>query len=495
MMTKEQFTDILLTLANRDAFGAASLGYLPHMLYAKWLLDNKEYEDDIYIGSFGTYCRNLGDVKYLVPAPNELDIPFREERLAPFGQKDDLEGIFHNLSDEMAVMQYRNLCSKFEEVKAQITKVLMSLDLSEKNIARKDIAAGFDAYLEEMIAAGGADISLDPSVSEKVIAQITKENWLDDLSEYICDHIYDPFCKFGTLYKTLPKIKVKDLTDGVIKSESPLYQEIAHIRLGFHGVTNDMGHDSPISSPRLTPNGELYRYELVISDISGISSEKISSAFQLDIHKRYQTFYPNAETLNQDTAMFTILGSLSGIGHAAIITGNCRGIRPTPMFHNLDSGMVKSFLVHDILEAIIDVPVRDTGATRGPMRRRVGELSQRSTKRIYIFGGAKPAERKNKVLFIDATSMTNDQQIIDTVAACYREYTEIPGISAIVPLEKILVSPRPELYPSAYTTVLEEPKPEDTSVLLRDIKRLEDRRIALNKDIVSLVESLTKKTP
>ncbi|HJJ55186.1 MAG TPA: hypothetical protein O0X50_03770, partial [Methanocorpusculum sp.] len=139
----------------------------------------------------------------------------------------------------------------------------------------------------------------------------------------------------------------------------------------------------------------------------------------------------------------------------------------------------------------IDVSVREP--EKAVQRRHGRFLGRPCVRRIYIFTAEKSGDRKGTIQFISVRADNEGRSLVETVASAYRTFASIPGISAIVPLSKVLENPRQLLNPAAHTAVFEEPKAPDTASLIRDLRRLEERRIALTKDIADLAQSLSKR--
>jgi len=121
---------------------------------------------------------------------------------------------------------------------------------------------------------------------------------------------------------------------------------------------------------------------------------------------------------------------------------------------------------------------------------------------IIVFNKNKPPERKGKILFINASNeykphpeirrlnILGDDNI-NKITKTYREFTEVPGFSKIVPIEEVRKYDY-NLNVTLYVTPLGEEEIIDLVSEWEELERIEQERQELMNKINHIMSEITK---
>ncbi|MCQ2377333.1 MAG: hypothetical protein MJ006_04960, partial [Methanocorpusculum sp.] len=361
------------------------------------------------------------------------------------------------------------------------------LNLSVAAVPREEAARGFDLYLHHVLT--GRDgyrfgFSESPGIAERIAAGIA-----EPLSPY---SLYDPFCKFGTLLSCIDAAKKTGC------DENRVYTSVAEIRAILADKTDTtILPENHLKAPLTDEHGCLRQFGHVVSDLTGIDSDKETALFQTDVHKRFQTYCPELSRLSPSAAFCHAIAS-AGSGKCILI-GNAGGnFRGPGILDDVSSEGITSLLSQDLPEVVIDVAVSEEKQAPGEFPMRPGR--GREIRRIYVFNGSKAPERRGKILFINATDVPASA-VVSRVLSCVETFEEVPGFSAVVSCADILAAESGRILrrqgetvfsPKQYTACIARPKETEISHILRDIKRLEEQRVSLMKNIEEIAASLAE---
>ena len=479
MMNAEDIAGILNNLS--DITCAGSLGYLPQMFFAKWCLDNlglPENDPVVDDDQYQLFLRGIRNEKR-----NNLNL-FAGVlcNLVP-------EVLFDEAPRELSSAESQMKQRLEESILKQTENTLLSLDLSRAAVPRKEVARGFDLYLHHVLTGRGGSrfgFSEKPGVAERIAAGIAKS-----LPAYSYS-VYDPFCKFGTLLSCI------DSPEKIASDENPVYASIARIRAALAGKTDTkILIENHLKAPLTDEHGCLRQLGQVVSDLTGIDSDKETALFQTDVHKRFQTYCPELSSLSPVAAFCHAIAS-AGLGNCILI-GNAGGnFRGPGILDGISPEGITSLLSRDLPEVVIDVAVSEEKPVTGESPMRPGR--GREIRRIYVFNGSKAPERRGKILFINATDVPASA-VVSRVLSCVESFEEVPGFSAVVSCADILAAMGRRMFripgdvlfsPKQYTACIAKPKETEISHILRDIKRLEEQRVSLMKNIEEIAESLAE---
>ena len=462
MMKKEDVFETLTALSG--IYGAGSFGYLPRLFAAKWLVDNPSSKEFLDLKE---KCPNISvsdDLKHIAC----MFFPYAP--LAVYSRDTSHDNVPLLWFDDS--VSYEDA----EKIISYTCKALSSLNLSEANVSRKDILDGFDMYLESCLDEARIDVSVHPGVLERIVAGIAADG-------VKVSHVYDPFCRFGTL---LSAVSAEHKTAG---DELLLYSAVAMVRSLFAGSAIDVLEKGSIEDPPLSDMGTLKQFPLVVSDLSGVFSGKKSSVYQMDIHKRFSALSEGSDRLMASAAFCHAFASTGLGGRCIVVADNDRYSPGHDIFRNMSFSGAAEFVLEDYLEAVIDVAVPPRFSVSSSRRYR--DLVD--SRKIYVFSRRKDAARCGKVLFVNAAESAADDEVASKVVSCVKGFTEIPGFSKVVDSKDVIGRHELKLDAVQFTAVLEAPKSEDLCRIVRDLKRLEGERVSLMKDIEAVSAELSVK--
>jgi len=160
------------------------------------------------------------------------------------------------------------------------------------------------------------------------------------------------------------------------------------------------------------------------------------------------------------------------------------------LFRGGKEGEIRSKLVNeDLVEAVILLPEKLFYNTQAPGA-------------ILVFNKSKPQERRGKILFINASNEYKPhpevkklnilgEDNIDKITKAYREFTEIPGFSRIVPIEEVRKYDY-NLNVTLYVTPIGEEESIDLVSEWEELKRIEQERQELMNKVNHIMNEITK---
>jgi len=143
----------------------------------------------------------------------------------------------------------------------------------------------------------------------------------------------------------------------------------------------------------------------------------------------------------------------------------------------------------DLVEAVILLPEKLFYNTQAPGA-------------ILVLNKSKPQERRGKILFINASNEYKQhpevkklnilgEDNIDKITKAYREFTEIPGFSRIVPIEEVRKYDY-NLNVTLYVTPMGEEESIDLVSEWEELKRIEQERQELMNKVNHIMNEITK---
>ena len=465
MMTKEDVFETLTWLSG--TYGAGSFGYLPHLFAAKWLVDNRSSKEFQHFA----------------------------ERFAHFAECEDLERIacdvfrtrfIHVVSYDVSTglepftaLDESVSCEDLKKIIAYTCEALSALDFSEANVSRETLLEGFDMFLESCLDEAHLDIPVYPGPAEQIIAGISSGNGR------LVSSAYNPFCRFGALISAV-SAEHKEADD-----EWCVYSAVTFVRSLLAGSCfGEVFLGPSIEEPRLSEDGSLKTFDLVVSDLSGASFYGTSSVYQMDVHERFKKLCPDMEQLTVSTAFCHAFASTASGGRCIVMCDSGRDGYSYGVFGTMSHSGASGLVLDDFLEAVIDVAVPSRFSKHVS-----GQIDGCILKRkMYVFSKGKDAARRGKVLFVNAGKSAADEEVVSKVVSCVTGFSEIPGFSKVVDnkdiirnrvVDEVVVLGWVEIMIDAawFTAVLEAPKSEDLCRIVRDLKQSEDERVSLMKDI------------
>ena len=443
-LTADDLKSTLITLANIPAQREASLGYLPAILFTKWAADKADepgFLDRLAITEKPVYKTDENPKELVSQALRDpTTYPATLEELG--AGIDDIRDVHHH----------------FEVLKHTI-RTLSLFKIGD--MADEEVLKAFDAYLTKMMKLARTGAYCFQPYAAEIIGRLAGK-----VSE-----AYDPFCKTGDLLCAV------DADTRIGSEPNPAVRTIAEVRSRFCGKRIDTAED-PISSPLTNADGTLKTFPLVVANIDhlmGSRHREKNPAVSMDVHGRF-TLSPT-EWMDDAVMLLHALATTADTGRCfilspAMLQGGFRSLRPAA---------AAQLHANDWLEAVIRIP-----GSKNLLHSPTG-ISR--DLQLHLFNKNKDAERKGKILFIDAGDTASEEEI-DKICKTVAGYKEIPGYAKIVPLEEIIKSRPCDLNPKCWTTILEQRKAFDKEAVRKEIIQLEGKRLAVLTEILDILEEL-----
>ena len=202
---------------------------------------------------------------------------------------------------------------------------------------------------------------------------------------------------------------------------------ICKMNMLLHGLPDaDIRKGDTIRDPKLLQDGELRLFDRVIANPPFSLDEWGREIAERDPHGRFRFGIPPKTK-----------GDLAFVQHM-LATTNERGMVGVVMPHGVlfrgaaEGEIRKGFLKEDLLEAVVGLPTNLFYGTGIPAA-------------ILLFNRKKPAERKKKVLFVEASRDFREgtaqnylrEEDVAKIAAAVRAFEDVPKYARVVPLEEI----------------------------------------------------------
>ncbi|MEM1782781.1 MAG: N-6 DNA methylase [Nanopusillaceae archaeon] len=303
------------------------------------------------------------------------------------------------------------------------------------------------------------------------------------------ESVYDPACGSGGMlivsYKYVRDKYGKEKKLLLYGQEyNPDIYGLCKLNLIAHGITDAfIEFGDSLLYPRFTEGGKLKQFDVVIANVPwnqrGYGEETLKKA---DFKERFFDYPPNNTA---DWAWVQhMLASAKENGRVGLIIDNgC-------LFRGGKEKVIRSKIVEkDLIEAVILLPEKLFYNTSAPGV-------------IIIFNKNKPQERKNKILFINASKEyiphpsikrlnSLSKENIEKIVKAYREFSNIPGFSRVVDKSEIVKNDY-NLNVTLYVMPVEEVEKIDISKEFLELKELEKEREEIEKKLEQYISEIIK---
>jgi type I restriction enzyme M protein len=302
-----------------------------------------------------------------------------------------------------------------------------SIKLNISNLPEDELGTGYEYLIREF--ADDAGHTAAEFYTNRTVVHLMTEM----LNPKSGESIYDPTCgSGGMLISCLHHIKEKKKeyrNIGLFGQEiNLLTSAIARMNLFLHGVEDyQIERGDTLSDPKIIQDGNLKQFDLVLANPPYSIKRWNRAKWQSDKWGRNK--YGTPPQGNADYAFFQhIIASMKpDTGRSAILFPH--GI----LFRDQEKEMRKNIIDNDIIECVIGL---------GP------NLFYNSPMPscIVICRSVKSADKKGKILFIDAQKLIRmernisylDPGHITKISETYRDWNEIESFSKVVNLEEIV---------------------------------------------------------
>lgn len=289
------------------------------------------------------------------------------------------------------------------------------------------------------------------------------------------ESVYDPCCGSGGMLITSYFYVAKKYGEEEARKlflygqerSSDIYA-ICKMNLFLHGIDANIANGDTLDYPRFSEDGRLKQFDVVIANIpwnqDGYGEERLKKA---RFSERFSFGYPPNNTADWAWIQH-MLASAKENGRIGVVVDNgC-------LFRGGQEKLIRSKIVEkDWVESVILTPEKlfyNTGAPGA----------------IIIFNKNKPQERRNKILFINASSEfiphpsirrlnSLSRENIRRIVDAYKKFTDIPGFSKVVDLKKVKDNDY-NLNVSLYVTPVEEKEEINISKEFSELQKLEEER-------------------
>lgn len=306
------------------------------------------------------------------------------------------------------------------------------------------------------------------------------------------ESVYDPCCGSGGMliisYMHVAEKYGKDEAKKLFlygQERNPTIYAICQMNLFLHDIKNaNLECGDTLDYPRFKDNDKLKQFDIVIANPpwnqDGYDEDRLKKA---DFRERFRFGYPPKNTADWAWIQH-MLASAKEDGRVGIVMDNgC-------LFRGGREKTIRSKVIEeDLIECVILLPEKlfyNTGAPGA----------------IIIFNKNKPQERKDKILFINASneyishpsvrrlnslSDKNIEKITDT----YRKFAEVPGFSRVVDIKEIRDNDY-NLNVTLYVMPIEKSEKINILAEFSELKELERERQEVDKKLEEYISQIAQ---
>jgi type I restriction enzyme M protein len=306
------------------------------------------------------------------------------------------------------------------------------------------------------------------------------------------ESVYDPCCGSGGMlilaYKHIeenPKLGKSEADKLFLygQERNPEIYAVCQMNLLLHEIKNaNLTNGDTLDYPRFRENGTLRQFDVVIANVpwnqDGYGEERLK---KVDFRERFSFGYPPDNTADWAWIQH-MLASAKEDGRVALVVDNgC-------LFRGGQEKVTRSKIVErDFIECIILLPEKlfyNTGAPGA----------------IIIFNRNKSPDRRNKILFINASSdfvphlsvrrlNSLSKENINKIRSTYERFSELGGFSRVVSTKEV-VENNYNLNVSLYVMPVEEAEKISISEVYSEMKKLAEERKRIEKEIEEVLNQI-----
>ncbi len=406
--TEKRIYEIFEVFRNFGLEYLTAIFYLFRLVLLKQILDTKNTQKDLVFtlpphSSWGEF-RYLREslLKELI---HEVVLIERENTI--------LDGIFSSFDFQAGLEKDRanNLLS-------QLILILADFDFSDFEVVKR-IDLALCQELSKQSKTG--NFVVPESISKLAIKLLAPQEAMS---------IYDPFCGVGSFLiecaSQISESSSKDISFYGQERNQELVT-ITRIRLLLHGVSDfDIKYGDTIQEPKFLEDGKLKSFDLIMSVFPWGKQDFQKDILTLDPYHRFRYGIPSTSA-TEFIYIQHILATLNSNGKAAVIVPN--GV----LFRGGSEGKIrKNIIKADLLEAVIALPANLFDYTGISIT-------------VLIFVRDKSQERKDTVLFIDASNSYAknrshyylSEQNIKNIVETYTDFSEKEGYAKTVSFNEL----------------------------------------------------------
>ena len=471
---------------------ATYMNYLLPMLFLKYISDTWEEKYDEfnaqYTGDKDRTQRRLKKERFILPNKCHVRDLYEQRGAANVGEiinvaleriedanKEKLSGVFRNIdfNSEAMLGQTKERNTRLRTLLEDFNNPKMNLRPSR--IGNQDVIGNAYEYLIGKFAAGGGQKAGEfytPAEVSELIAELIEPRK--------GDRICDPACGSGSLLiKCANQLLRKGVNDFYLYGQEVNGQTyaLAKMNMFLHGVDNArLEWGDTIRNPKLIEKSTTMKFEVVVAN-PPFSLEKWGyEEASADSYNRFHRGLPPRTKGDFAFISHMIATITEDSGRVGVVVPH--GV----LFRGASEGKIRSSLIDEnLLDAVIGLPANLFFGTSIPAA-------------VLIF---KKKKEDDSVMFIDASREFQDgknhnmlrSQDIDRIVTTYkkREFVEKYAYKA---KKKEIIKEDYNLNIPRYVDTFEEQKEIDISAVQKEIERLENELVAVQKQMKGYLREL-----
>jgi type I restriction enzyme M protein len=310
------------------------------------------------------------------------------------------------------------------------------------------------------------------------------------------DEVYDPCCGSGGLLikayiRFKEKFKIKENEEGKIDPVKFFGQEIQHstfamakMNVFIHDMEAEIALGDTMNQPAfLTPQGSLRKFDLVTANPMW-NQDFSQTVYENDNYNRFTFGYPPSNSADWGWIQH-MYASLNDKGKMAVVLDTGAVSRGSGNAgSNRERDIRKQFVENDLVEAVLLLPENLFYNTTAPGI-------------IIVINKAKPKERKNKILLINASKLFQKgrpknylpDESITLITDKYLSWNEEEGISKIITKEEAARNDY-NLSPSRYVAKNGEDDTLDLEDAIVQLKEAEEERKQADEKLKTILKEM-----
>jgi type I restriction enzyme M protein len=306
------------------------------------------------------------------------------------------------------------------------------------------------------------------------------------------EEVYDPCCgSGGLLIKCFLRFKEKYKSDPSLEPLKFFGQEVlpatfamAKMNAFIHDMEAEIALGDTMNRPAfLTPQGSLRKFDLVTANPMW-NQDFSQAAYENDTYNRFIWGYPPSNSADWGWIQH-MFASLNDKGKMAVVLDTGAVSRGSGNAgSNRERDIRKQFVENDLVEAVLLLPENLFYNTTAPGI-------------IIVINKAKPAERKNKILLINASKLFQKgrpknylpDESIEKITDKYLSWNEEEGISKIITREEAARNDY-NLSPSRYVAQNGEDDTLDLEDAIVQLKEAEEERNQADEKLKAILKEM-----
>jgi type I restriction enzyme M protein len=306
------------------------------------------------------------------------------------------------------------------------------------------------------------------------------------------DEVYDPCCgSGGLLIKCFLRFKEKYKSNPSLEPLKFYGQEVlpatfamAKMNAFIHDMEAEIALGDTMNRPAfLTPQGSLRKFDIVTANPMW-NQDFSQTVYENDPYNRFTFGYPPSNSADWGWIQH-MFASLNDSGKMAVVLDTGAVSRGSGNAgSNRERDIRKEFVENDLVEAVLLLPENLFYNTTAPGI-------------IIVINKAKPTERKNKILLINASKLFQKgrpknylpDESIEQIAYSYLNWKEDEGISKIITKEEAARNDY-NLSPSRYVAQNGEDDTLDLEDAIVQLKEAEEERTQADEKLRTILKEM-----